>query len=423
VGGGSQPPRRVTTDTVICVENLSKVYRIGASGGRPEGLRHVLDAGLRRWARLLLRRPGPNPKFEDFWALKDVSFEVKRGDCVGVIGRNGAGKSTLLKILSRITDPTEGEARLRGRVGSLLEVGTGFHPELTGRENIFLNGAVLGMGRKEIGRKYDEIVAFAEVEQFLDTPVKYYSSGMYTRLAFAVAAHLEPEILIVDEVLAVGDTQFQQKCLGKLSEVARGGRTVLFVSHNLGKVAELCNRGVYLRQGRVAFDGTAREAVREYLVGAATNASQRRFCGILRDVQVTLASNRHDGHEIELELQLDIPAAYEVGIDLVIRQDMVPVLFCGSAYFSRIRMPAGPTRIGCTIGPVRLATGRYEIDVKICKPMERWVEEHDTAGSFDIDSTGGTTRPLTLQAERSLGYVIPAQHWSVCEHAGRLGDS
>jgi lipopolysaccharide transport system ATP-binding protein len=212
-------------------------------------------------------------KSTTFWALKDVSFDVNRGEVVGIIGRNGAGKSTLLKIFSRITEPTAGEVDLRGRVGSLLEVGTGFHPELTGRENIFLNGSILGMKRAEISRQFDAIVDFAEVEKFLDTPVKHYSSGMYTRLAFAVAAHLEPEILIIDEVLAVGDAAFQKKCLGKMGEVARGGRTVLFVSHQMAMVETLCTRAILLEQGRVAMSGGTSEVVRSYLTALADTAS------------------------------------------------------------------------------------------------------------------------------------------------------
>ena len=202
---------------------------------------------------------------EDFWALKDVSFEIRRGEVVGIIGRNGAGKSTLLKVLSRITEPTSGRARIRGRVASLLEVGTGFHPELTGRENIFLNGAILGMSRKEVRSKFDEIVGFAEVEQFIDTPVKHYSSGMYLRLAFAVAAHLESDILIVDEVLAVGDASFQKKCLGKMEETSQQGRTILFVSHNLAAVNQLCGRALWLADGRVAGEGQTFEVVAKYL--------------------------------------------------------------------------------------------------------------------------------------------------------------
>lgn len=215
------------------------------------------------------------PSVEDFWALRDVSFEVKRGEVVGIIGRNGAGKSTLLKILSRITEPTEGRVELDGRVASLLEVGTGFHPELTGRENIYLNGAILGMARAEIRRKFDEIVAFAEVEKFLDTPVKRYSSGMYVRLAFSVAAHLEPEILVVDEVLAVGDAEFQKKCLGKMHEVSKGGRTVLFVSHNMAAVQALCGKAIYLHAGGVGGMGDVGHWVAKYLADAHVRVGPR----------------------------------------------------------------------------------------------------------------------------------------------------
>jgi lipopolysaccharide transport system ATP-binding protein len=212
----------------------------------------------------MIGRADDRPRYEDFWALRDVSFDVRRGDCVGVIGRNGAGKSTLLKLLSRITEPTEGGFRMCGRVASLLEVGTGFHPELTGSENVYLNGAILGMSRAEIRRKFDEIVAFAEVEKFLETPVKYYSSGMYVRLAFAVAAHLDPEILVVDEVLAVGDTGFQKKCLGKMGEAARCGRTVLFVSHQLDAMERFCTRAILLKSGRMMLDGLPSHVISHY---------------------------------------------------------------------------------------------------------------------------------------------------------------
>jgi lipopolysaccharide transport system ATP-binding protein len=236
------------SDVVIRAHGLGKQYRLGG----PRQKYSTLRDKLRKLASLrgLLRRDSQSAQ-PRFWALRDVSFEVKQGEVIGFIGRNGAGKSTLLKILSRITEPTEGGADLCGRVGSLLEVGTGFHHELTGHENVYLNGAILGMKRAEIARKFDEIVSFAEVERFIDTPVKHYSSGMYTRLAFAVAAHLDPEILIVDEVLAVGDAQFQKKCLGKMGEVARSGRTVLFVSHNMATIRQLTNRCVYLHAGRV----------------------------------------------------------------------------------------------------------------------------------------------------------------------------
>jgi homopolymeric O-antigen transport system ATP-binding protein len=253
------------SDAVIKVEKLGKQYQIGASREPYKSLRDAL-AGLARVPRGLFGRNGHEPAGKDrFWPLRDVSFEIKQGEVVGVIGRNGAGKSTLLKILSRITTPTEGRVSIRGRVGALLEVGTGFHPELSGRENIMLNGAILGMRKSEIERNFDAIVAFAEVEKFIDTPVKRYSSGMYLRLAFAVAAHLEPEILLVDEVLAVGDAEFQKKCLGKMGEVAKQGRTVLFVSHNMGAVQNLCGRGLLLHQGKLFMDTDADEAVRSYL--------------------------------------------------------------------------------------------------------------------------------------------------------------
>ncbi len=258
------------SDTIIRVENLGKKYIIGhqqEERSRYVALRDVIANGAKS---LLKRIQNPKSKiqnnYEEFWALKDVSFEVKQGEVIGIIGRNGAGKSTLLKILSRITEPTTGCISLKGRVASLLEVGTGFHPELTGRENIFLNGAILGMSKAEIKRKFDEIVAFAEVEKFLDTPVKRYSSGMYVRLAFAVAAHLEPEILVVDEVLAVGDAAFQKKCLGKMEDVAtKEGRTVLFVSHNMGAVESLCKQALILNQGDIVYSGTADKAISHYL--------------------------------------------------------------------------------------------------------------------------------------------------------------
>jgi len=255
---------------VIKVENLGKKYIIShQQRERYTALRDVMAKGATRFGKKLLspftfhHSPFTDSK-EDFWALKDVSFEIKQGERVGIIGRNGAGKTTLLKLLSRITEPTTGRITLKGRVASLLEVGTGFHPELTGRENIFLNGAILGMSKTEIKKKFDEIVDFAEIEKFLDTPVKRYSSGMYVRLAFAVAAHLEPEILVVDEVLAVGDAQFQKKCLGKMEDVGKGGRTVLFVSHNMASLRTLCNIGIILDKGNIIQLSEIEDAISKY---------------------------------------------------------------------------------------------------------------------------------------------------------------
>ena len=271
------------SDVVIKAENMGKKYVIGhqAENGRYVALRDVLMQNARSlWHKtrdLVQGKPIIlGDTLEEVWVLKDVSFEIRRGEVIGIIGRNGAGKSTLLKILSRITEPSAGRMTIRGRVASLLEVGTGFHPELTGRENIYLNGAILGMTQAEIRRKFDEIVNFAEVEKFLDTPVKRYSSGMHVRLAFAVAAHLEPEILLVDEVLAVGDVEFQNKCLGKIGDVAKEGRTVLFVSHNMGTITRLCTRALWIDGGEIKLTGSPPDVAKAYL---ASGAQSGATCG------------------------------------------------------------------------------------------------------------------------------------------------
>jgi lipopolysaccharide transport system ATP-binding protein len=274
------------SDTIIRVENLSKKYVISHQQevGQYRTLRDLISNGTKSLSRKLLaldKQRDINPAYEEFWALKDVSFEIKQGDRVGIIGRNGAGKSTLLKILSRITEPTQGKISIKGRVASLLEVGTGFHPELTGRENIYLNGAILGMGKSEIKRKFDEIVDFSEVEKFLDTPVKRYSSGMYVRLAFAVAAHLEPEILIVDEVLAVGDASFQKKCLGKMQHISEDqGRTVLFVSHNREAIQRLCSTCILLDRGTLVSYGETLHTITQYLSEETFRAEPRTWINL-----------------------------------------------------------------------------------------------------------------------------------------------
>lgn len=285
--------------SIIKVEHISKRYRLGdAESG---SLYHSLA-----WQFKRLIGKGKKKTESEFWALNDVSFEIAQGDVVGIIGRNGAGKSTLLKILSRITPPTSGRITVHGRIASLLEVGTGFHPELTGRENIFLNGAILGMSKQEIRQKFDQIVDFSGIERFLDTPVKRYSSGMYVRLAFAVAAHLDPEILIIDEVLAVGDTEFQKKCLGKMNEVANSGRTVLFVSHNMATVKNLCTKGIYLQQGQVNYAGELDAALSRYL--SQDQASEKHYeSGALRYIrveqqedQILLEAHYDCDHELDL---------------------------------------------------------------------------------------------------------------------------
>ncbi len=313
--------------SVISVESLSKKYIIGhQKQERYIALRDVLANGAKRFTHKLCHpfsSPESDTAHEEFWALKDVSFDIKQGDRVGIIGRNGAGKSTLLKILSRITEPTSGKVSIKGRVASLLEVGTGFHPELTGRENIFLNGAILGMSKTEIKKKFDEIVAFAEVERFLDTPVKHYSSGMYVRLAFSVAAHLEPEILIVDEVLAVGDAQFQKKCMGKMEDVGKEGRTVLFVSHNMNTISRLCQRAVLLSAGQVISQGPTEEVVNYYL---NSSAGERMSSAVFPDdpdkpYQV-LGVSLHDKSDDLIQRELEVDEKFTIKIVFKISKDL-----------------------------------------------------------------------------------------------------
>jgi lipopolysaccharide transport system ATP-binding protein len=313
------------SDIVIRVENLGKRYRIGERE-RYLALRDVLTRAISAPARLFrTRKPSsPNGDPTHIWALKDVSFEIRQGEVVGIIGRNGAGKTTLLKILARVSKPTTGHAEVRGRMGSLLEVGTGFHPELTGRENTFLNGAILGMSKKEITRKFDEIVAFAEIEKFIDTPVKHYSSGMQVRLAFAVAAHLDAEILLVDEVLAVGDAVFQRKCTGKIGQVARGGRTVLFVSHSMAAISSLCRRALLLHAGATVRDGPTGEVVAAYME-ANTNlsgevawdaADRTANNGRVHLVRARILGERGVGADVEIDRPVTLEMDFEVFTEL-----------------------------------------------------------------------------------------------------------
>lgn len=308
------------SDFAIRIENLGKKYILGHQQPDSQMLRYALVQKLKQLPKRLLGK-NRSVKTEEFWALKDISLAIERGDRVGIIGRNGAGKSTLLKLLSRITEPTTGRIHLNGRVASLLEVGTGFHPELTGRENIYLNGSILGMSKVEISKKFDEIIAFAEIERFLDTPVKRYSSGMYVRLAFAVAAHLEPEILVVDEVLAVGDAAFQQKCLGKMEDVAeREGRTILFVSHNMAAIQQLTRKTYVLKEGQIIFSGATDRAIDYYLSGAI-NPSQ-----VVYNVENVTRRHSELGREIEfLTLELEnypnklVPANTDLHLKITIR--------------------------------------------------------------------------------------------------------
>lgn len=307
------------SDIVIKAENLGKSYMIGhQSNEKYVALRDVITNNAKRWwSRIRNPQYHTHDNIEEFWALKDIKFEIRRGDRVGIIGRNGAGKSTLLKILSRITEPTTGLVRIKGRVASLLEVGTGFHPELTGRENIFLNGAILGMTKNEIKSRFDEIVTFAGVEKFLDTPVKRFSSGMFVRLAFAVAAHLEPEILIVDEVLAVGDVGFQKKCLGKMDDVAIGGRTILFVSHNMAQINRLCDRVLLIENGKIRRDGDVNTVIQEYLQSTITskNSNLSNDGNVLESKYVALKKFSLYGEKFGSEPQTGKPMNLELVFD------------------------------------------------------------------------------------------------------------
>jgi lipopolysaccharide transport system ATP-binding protein len=419
---------------MIEVHDLGKRYRIGARERPADSFREVLVQGLRKpldWWRRGRTGPEGADGRSDLWALRDVGFEVKQGEIVGVIGSNGAGKSTLLKILSRITDPTCGCVRVRGRLSSLLEVGTGFHPELTGRENIFLNGAILGMRKAEIVARFDEIVAFAEIEKFLDTPVKRYSSGMYVRLAFAVAAHLQPEILVVDEVLAVGDLGFQKKCLEKMSEFSRGGRTVLLVSHNMAAVQGLCSSGVVLQKGRLAYRGGVDEAIGFYFQSAAENrlnggAFSVDVSGVprraphlrhlLKRVEVMDGDGRHLVGGVPVGAPLRLRITYEVdkpmmvsdvvvGFDTLIGQRVLTVC---TAYDPTVppEVRAGEQVVNCEIPSLALMPGEYKVLVHI-ESVNTLMDVVDDAGHFSVLPTDyyGTGRLWPY------GTFVTSQSW------------
>ncbi len=408
-----------STLPIIEVAGVSKRYRLGIIGAT-----RLIDDAERAWLRLTGRAEKRDTS--EFWALRDVSFEIEAGDVVGVIGRNGAGKSTLLKILSRITEPTSGEVTLRGRVASLLEVGTGFHPDLTGRENAFLNGAILGMTKSEIRDKLDEIVAFSEIGEFIDTPVKRYSSGMYVRLAFAVAAHLEPEILIVDEVLAVGDAQFQTKCLTKIRSLADRGQTVLFVSHNLSTVTSLCTRGIVLQQGQVSYDGTAREAVQAYIArGSRDGACWRRPEDAAPGKGITFQTVRlanGDGLEsaefdlddqIVLQLCADVSKRFE-NAQIAVRvtnQEGVPLFTTCNTDALRTYLPIDPGTAAYTIAfPEGLLTpGRYTLKITAHTPRHLVYDEIDNEMAFVIHDTGSLQQVLR---DRRQGVVSPSVEWT-----------
>ena len=387
-------------EPIIRVNNLSKQYRIGARQLPNTTFREAITNTLRSPLRLLRNRTAPR---ETFWALKDINFEIKPGEIVGFVGRNGAGKSTLLKVLSRITKPTTGEIDIHGRVKSLLEVGTGFHPELTGRENIFLNGALLGMPKAEIKRNFDEIVAFAEVDKFLDTPVKRYSSGMYVRLAFAVAAHLESEILIVDEVLAVGDAQFQRKCISKMGDVAKEGRTVLFVSHNMGALQSLCSRAIWLNSGRLVEDGDSRQIVSSYLSQSFSASTEEVWDDIetapgneavrLRRVCVRPEDTSADVITVKTPFLMEFeywnlkPDAY-LNLSLVIVNESGVVVFntapVNEPVWQGQPFPQGLFKSVCRVPGDLMNDGMHKVQLLVVKNLHTIIYDKNDALSFEV---------------------------------------
>ncbi len=422
-------------DLAIRVEDLGKRYRIGTAPERYKTLRDSIIAGVNAPIQRLRRGTSLTASSKEtstIWALRNISFEVHQGKVLGIVGRNGAGKSTLLKILSRVTEPTEGSAEIHGRVGSLLEVGTGFHPELTGRENIYLNGAILGMKRAEIDRKFDEIVSFSEVEQFIDTPVKRYSSGMYLRLAFAVAAHLEPEILVVDEVLAVGDAEFQRKCMGKMSDVAATGRTVLFVSHNMSAVLRLTEETMVLDKGQLVYRAPTPQAVDYYMAAGFTGSGERQWTSaeIPADAApfVPLAIRLRDNHgrvadtlrstepfSVEVEYRLDRSiTGLRVGIYLLtMRGEYVFTSFDldNPQQFEQMGVRSEGRYISrCTIPANTLNEGRYILSVNASSFRIKRYFWDDRALAFTMDATGA---PGKQWPEPRMGPVRPALDWVI----------
>lgn len=371
----------IMNDEIIIAENISKLFHLSHEGNQKyTALRDVLANRVKN----LFKSKQSEGLMEEFWALKDLSFKINKGDRVGVIGRNGAGKSTLLKLLSRISEPSSGRITIKGRVASLLEVGTGFHPELTGRENIYLNGAILGMTRSEIKSKFDEIVEFAEVERFLDTPVKRYSSGMYVRLAFAVAAHLEPEILIVDEVLAVGDVQFQNKCLGKMDDVSKkDGRTVIFVSHNMNAIRTLCNRGILLKKGKIVIDGSVEDVINDYMMENESTKSniytieKNSVNPYFKAVELITPKIQYN-EDVKFNISIESGISTQLGIEVEVHDERGQRISYSSTSPMQgelIKIAENETKnLELTIENLELASGEYFVYLWLIKP---WAEEYD----------------------------------------------
>ncbi len=416
------------SDIAIRVENLGKKYKIGANQARYQTLRESIVNGF---SNSIERIKGASPKEDNIiWALKDINFEVKRGEVLGIIGRNGAGKSTLLKILSRITKPTTGRFELNGRVGSLLEVGTGFHPELTGRDNIYLSGAILGMKRQEINRKFDEIVDFAEIEKFLDTPVKHYSSGMYMRLAFSVAAHLEPEILLVDEVLAVGDAEFQKKCLGKMGDVASEGRTVLFVSHNMGAIESLSTKCILIDNGEViSFSVDVNQLIKQYInASSIKNETMSNFSKIkneffiLNDFSLLKSQDKtksnfftkSDSIDINIDLTiLDNNPSLSIGYSLLKKEDNSSIWWSFNIDKDIIRLQKGKNILSTTIPKGILNDGNYRIELIAGIHNQKWIlPPTNSSIAIDFSVKGGNLGTTSFSSTNRPTLLMPLFYWS-----------
>lgn len=410
------------TDTVIRAEGLGKKFIIGHEVERDGLLREAMTTGarslFRRGAEFLRGRATNTPgQTEEFWALRDLNFEIRRGELVSIIGHNGAGKSTLLKVLSRITEPTQGRVEINGRVNSLLEVGTGFHPELTGRENIFLNGAILGMSRVEMRRRFDEIVAFSGVGKFIDTPVKRYSVGMYVRLAFAVAAHLEAEILVVDEVLSVGDAEFQSRCINRMSEVAGGGRTVLFVSHNFAAVTALTRRSIVLEGGVLTFDGPVDAALAHYTASLGKAGRIRHWgrgkdatliSATLVDVGGAATENFTPGTPLRLKVVVETTGMPGMSLVAILRDHHnLPIGLYSSASFSNVPLPATAGRYECLLAldPLYLAAGEYNIDLQTTSTAIVVDHRVDGAVQFFVDACNPGAAGYDFRQDQGAGHL------------------
>jgi lipopolysaccharide transport system ATP-binding protein len=421
------------SDTVVRVENLGKKYILGRQKQESyTTLRDSLTSGAKGLLQPFRRSKSQisDPNVDEFWALKDVSFEIEQGDRVGIIGRNGAGKSTLLKILSRIVEPTNGSIRILGRVSSLLEVGTGFHPELTGRENISLNGAILGMSKAEITQKFDEIVAFAEVEKFLDTPVKRYSSGMYVRLAFSVAAHLEPEILIVDEVLAVGDAQFQKKCLGKMEAVGKEGRTIIFVSHNVIAIRQLCDKGLFLENGRLVLQGKIQDVVNQYVDSKLTSSSywsrdikiSESFGIFFEEISITNSAGKiadvirgNEDFYINISTKtLGFIEKGEIAVRVVNKEDLVIFTTTTSDPERKwLSFEQGINQHRIKVSSDFLYPGRYSLHIAALMPGKLF-DLLDSEICFEVDEIGNIVTDI---GDNRMGFVSPKLKWEMFSNA------